>query len=36
MSFGLALLAMLLELATGYPERLFQAVGHPVSWIGRG
>ena len=26
---------MLLELCFGYPERLFRAVGHPVSWIGR-
>ncbi|HET9067815.1 MAG TPA: adenosylcobinamide-phosphate synthase CbiB [Amaricoccus sp.] len=31
----LALLAMLAELASGYPDRLFRAVGHPVSWIGR-
>ena len=25
---------MLLELCFGYPERLFRAIGHPVSWIG--
>ena len=31
----LALLAMLAELACGYPDRLFRAIGHPVSWIGR-
>ena len=35
MSAGLAFLAMLAELATGYPDRLFRAIGHPVSWIGR-
>lgn len=26
---------MLLEFCFGYPERLFRAVGHPVSWTGR-
>jgi adenosylcobinamide-phosphate synthase len=26
---------MLAELATGYPDRLYRAVGHPVSWAGR-
>jgi adenosylcobinamide-phosphate synthase len=26
---------MLVELCLGYPERLFGAIGHPVSWIGR-
>lgn len=31
----LALAAMLAELATGYPDRLYRAIGHPVSWIGR-
>jgi len=35
MSVALALLAMLIELAFGYPERLLQAIGHPVSWMGR-
>ena len=25
---------MLAELACGYPDRLFRAIGHPVSWIG--
>lgn len=35
MSFGLAFLAMLAELATGYPGALYRAIGHPVSWIGR-
>jgi len=33
-SAGLAFLAMLAELATGYPDRLYRAVGHPVSWLG--
>jgi adenosylcobinamide-phosphate synthase len=31
----LALLAMLIELALGYPDRLFGAIGHPVTWMGR-
>ena len=31
----LALLAMLAELGTGYPDGLFRAIGHPVSWFGR-
>jgi adenosylcobinamide-phosphate synthase len=34
MSAALALLAMLIELCIGYPERLTRAIGHPVSWIG--
>src|ERR1700746_3601687 len=34
MSAALALLAMLIELCVGYPERLTRAVGHPVIWIG--
>lgn len=29
-----ALLALVLELAFGYPERLYKAIGHPVTWIG--
>jgi adenosylcobinamide-phosphate synthase len=35
MSAALALLAMLIELALGYPQWLFRTVGHPVSWTGR-
>ncbi len=31
----LAFLAMLAELSFGYPERLYRALGHPVTWIGR-
>jgi adenosylcobinamide-phosphate synthase len=31
---ALALLAMLIELVVGYPQRLFAAIGHPVTWIG--
>ena len=34
MSVALALLAMLIELCVGYPERLVRAIGHPVTWIG--
>jgi adenosylcobinamide-phosphate synthase len=29
-----ALLAMLIELAIGYPQALLRAIGHPVTWIG--
>ncbi len=25
----------MIELALGYPDRLFRAVGHPVTWVGR-
>ena len=31
----LALLALLIELMVGYPDRLAHAIGHPVTWIGR-
>ncbi|MBT3070417.1 adenosylcobinamide-phosphate synthase CbiB [Rhodomicrobium sp. Az07] len=30
----LALIALLVEAAAGYPPALFRAVGHPVTWIG--
>jgi adenosylcobinamide-phosphate synthase len=33
-SVELALLAMLIELAIGYPEPILRAIGHPVTWIG--
>jgi adenosylcobinamide-phosphate synthase len=35
MSVALALIAMLIELCFGYPERVASAAGHPVTWIGR-
>ncbi len=35
MSVALALIAMLIELCFGYPERVASAIGHPVTWIGR-
>jgi adenosylcobinamide-phosphate synthase len=35
MTVLLAFLALAFELALGYPDRLFRAVGHPVTWIGR-
>jgi adenosylcobinamide-phosphate synthase len=35
MSVALALVAMLIELCLGYPDRLQRAIGHPVTWIGR-
>ena len=31
---SLALTALLIEAAAGYPQRLFAAIGHPVTWIG--
>jgi adenosylcobinamide-phosphate synthase len=34
MSAALALLAMLIELGIGYPQRLTRAIGHPVIWMG--
>jgi adenosylcobinamide-phosphate synthase len=34
MPVALALLAMLMELCLGYPERLMRRIGHPVTWIG--
>ena len=30
----LPLTALLIEAAAGYPQRLFRAIGHPVTWIG--
>lgn len=35
MSVLLAFLSLVLESQTGYPDRLYKAIGHPVSWIGR-
>lgn len=32
---ALALLSLVIELLAGYPDRVFRAVGHPVTWIGR-
>jgi adenosylcobinamide-phosphate synthase len=34
MSVALALLAMMIELCAGYPQPLWRAIGHPVTWIG--
>jgi adenosylcobinamide-phosphate synthase len=34
MSVALALLAMLIELAIGYPQALVRGIGHPVMWFG--
>ncbi len=31
----LALLALLIEVMLGYPDWIFGAIGHPVTWIGR-
>src|SRR5579862_2831533 len=35
MSVALAVLAMVIELCAGYPQALWRAIGHPVTWIGR-
>jgi adenosylcobinamide-phosphate synthase len=34
MSLGLALLALLIEAAIGYPDWLCTRIGHPVTWFG--
>lgn len=35
MSVLLAFLTLAIEAVIGYPNRLFQLIGHPVTWIGR-
>jgi adenosylcobinamide-phosphate synthase len=35
MYFPLAFLALVAELAFGYPDRLVREIGHPVMWIGK-
>ena len=35
MAAPLTLLALLIELMVGYPDRLVQSIGHPVTWMGR-
>ena len=35
MALSVALIALLIEAAAGYPERLYRRIGHPVTWIGR-
>jgi adenosylcobinamide-phosphate synthase len=35
MFVGLALLAAMIEAGIGYPDRLYRAIGHPVTWIAR-
>ena len=32
---SLTLIALAVEAAVGYPKRLYEAIGHPVGWIGR-
>ena len=34
MAAPLALLALLIELTVGYPDRLARSIGHPVTWMG--
>src|ERR1700722_8498921 len=34
MAAALTLLALLLEIAIGYPDRLVRMIGHPVTWMG--
>ena len=35
MSVLIAFLSLAVEAKLGYPDRLFAAIGHPVTWIGR-
>jgi adenosylcobinamide-phosphate synthase len=35
MAVLVTLFALLIELAVGYPDQLFHAAGHPVTWMGR-
>ena len=36
MSFAAAMfIALLLDVAVGWPDWLFRRIGHPVSWLGR-
>lgn len=35
MSVELALIAVALEAIAGYPDAVYRAIGHPVTWIGR-
>ena len=35
MAAALTLLALLLEIMIGYPDRLLRVIGHPVTWMGR-
>ncbi|MEM7259438.1 MAG: CobD/CbiB family cobalamin biosynthesis protein, partial [Pseudomonadota bacterium] len=35
MSAGILLLALLLDYCIGWPDQLFQRIGHPVTWLGR-
>jgi len=34
MALTLAALALILEAALGYPDRVFRSIGHPVTWMG--
>jgi adenosylcobinamide-phosphate synthase len=34
MAIWLTLLALAIEVTVGYPDRIFRAVGHPVTWMG--
>ena len=34
-SLLILILALAVEAAVGYPNRLYTAIGHPVTWIGR-
>lgn len=35
MFFGTAFVAVVLEALVGYPDAVFRAIGHPVTWLGR-
>ncbi|GGC92523.1 adenosylcobinamide-phosphate synthase CbiB [Chelatococcus reniformis] len=34
MALSLTLLALLIDVAVGYPARVFRTIGHPVTWMG--
>jgi adenosylcobinamide-phosphate synthase len=34
-TLGILALALLIEAMAGYPDRLYRALGHPVTWIGQ-
>src|SRR6202034_774635 len=35
LSLSLALAALIVEALIGYPQPLYRAIGHPVTWMGR-
>ncbi|MGB6117647.1 MAG: cobalamin biosynthesis protein, partial [Mesorhizobium sp.] len=35
MSILIAFISLVIELPFGYPDRIYRAIGHPVTWIGK-